>query len=695
MAQESKAVSAPPFRSRSKALPRVLDIVVVGGGMAGVMAALAAKQTGNRVLLVEPSNVLGGQGTVGGVAGFCGDTQHVNNEFADLVTRLSRHGFIAPYNPNEDRRSYELEWCAFFLQEKVVARDIDVLLHARVIGARAEAGVVHRLTLATAGEVLELEPRFVIDASGSCIVPFMTGFPVEHEGANRQLPMSLYFTLWETGAKVSPVLPEGCPRWRHDDEIPMTSLHRFPSGKVEVKMKVVGFDAADGLDRSAAEIFARRQMHSLIFYLQTVGYKGVRLDTHVLSSVSRGIGVREERRIIGEHVLTEAEVRRAAIFPDAVAVNTYHIDFHWPDRMERAGTGITDMLDPHHLPLRMMIPRGARNLLVPGRGASADQTAMSAFRVMAVVAQMGYAAGHAARLCIEGDTDLRGLDVSQLQAAIRAGGQSLDLSDYGDYLRQDLLTDEAVQLLLWPGEPEGAPVLARLGNGRFVAAWVAAGRIWWVERREKQWLAPQTLTIMPPVPIGSLRFHRTAGGRVKLHVSGTDGRAWISVTSDDVLAWSEPELVRNEPAAPVCGSSDGVRLSLVINGPPGRREVWIEQQPADGSQRVVGSALALSADGGADFAVLGDGSVALAFRGPNIDHRDVLTVALSRDKGRTWTSLRAIEAPGGSGCCPAIVATRTGLAVITVVANRLTFWHGSVERILQDPPRAQANGWSA
>jgi hypothetical protein len=130
-------------------------------------------------------------------------------------------------------------------------------------------------------------------------------------------------------------------------------------------------------------------MHGLIYYLQTVGYRGRKLDTHVLASVSRGIGVREERRIVGEHVLTEDEVRRAVIFSDAVAVNTYHIDFHWPDRMERAGTGITDMLDPHHLPLRMMIPRGAKNLLVPGRGASGDQTAMSAFRVMAVVAQMG------------------------------------------------------------------------------------------------------------------------------------------------------------------------------------------------------------------------------------------------------------------------------------------------------------------
>jgi hypothetical protein len=189
-------------------------------------------------------------------------------------------------------------------------------------------------------------------------------------------------------------------------------------------------------------------------------------------------------------VLTEAEARRAAIFPDAVAVNTYHIDFHWPDRMERAGTGITDMLDPHHLPLRMMIPKGARNLLVPGRGASGDQTAMSAYRVMTVAAQMGFAAGHAARQCLERGCDLPAIDVASLQAAIEAGGQSLDLSDYGEYLRCDLCAHEVA------ASDAGSPTeltIAQLRNGCFRVGWqvrgaAGAATAWrCVERREKTW----------------------------------------------------------------------------------------------------------------------------------------------------------------------------------------------------------------
>ena len=568
--------------------PAVLtpDILVIGGGMAGVMAALAAKTPANRVLIVEPSNVLGGQGTAGGVAGFCGDTARVNGEFAALVAQLARHGLIEPYRPNDDRRAYDLEWCAFFLQEMVVQRGIDLLLHARVIAAQAAAGVVGEVTVATAGGAVKLAPRFVIDASGACVVPVLTGFPVVHEGANRQLPMSLYFTLWDTRAPVTPILPEGCPRWAHDNEIPMTSLHRFPSGKVEVKMKVVGFDAADGLGRSAAEVFARRQMHGLIYYLQTVGYRGRKLDTHVLATVSRGIGVREERRIVGEHVLTEEEARRAVIFSDAVAVNTYHIDFHWPDRMERAGTGITDMLDPHHLPLRMMIPRGAKNLLVPGRGASGDQTAMSAFRVMAVVAQMGFAAGHAARQCVEAGGDLTGIDVPRLQTAIEAGGQSLDLSRYGEYLRCDLFSHEPV---LGGGDENTGSLRSQLAlrqtrNGCFVVTWRDSEGGWAAERREKRWSVAEQVN---EIASGSGEATLDEGGKVNVAVVG--GR---------------------------------------------------------------------------------------------------LVARLTGNHGETT---RELAGEADAAVAPAVVATRTGLAIVYAAgAGRLMFWHGSVERIIDGPPTAAA-----
>ncbi len=527
------------------------DVVVIGGGMAGVMAALAAKTPVNRVLIVEPSNVLGGQGTAGGVAGFCGDTVHVNDEFRELIRRLSEHQLVREFTPTEDRRSYDLEWCAFFLQEMVLERGIDVLLHSRVTRATASDGLITRLEVSTVGGLYVLQPKFVVDATGACIVPAMAGFPVQHEGANKQLPMSLYFTMWNIGRKVRPILPPSCAEWTNDDEIPMTTLHCFDTGKVEIKMKVVGFDAADGLSFSQAEMHARRQMMSLIYYLQTRGYRGVRLDQHVLAGVSRHIGVRETRRIIGEHVLTVDDVTHGTVFPDAVAVGTYHLDYHWPDRMQRGDTGITTMVEPHHIPLRAMRPRGARNLLVPGRGASGDQMAMSSFRVMAPVSQMGFAAGKAAQLCAAQGVDLDALSIPELQQAIEQGGQRLDLSVYGEYLRNGLTDHEHVFGNERPFQQCHASTIVHLRNNRFLVAWFAGTAeghpdvgIWAADRFQCRWSAPRRIAKVSDEPHWNPVVYRLADGRVRLHFRVgrrvAEWRSWSCESADEGATWSTP-----------------------------------------------------------------------------------------------------------------------------------------------------------
>lgn len=766
------------------------DVVVVGGGMAGVMAALAAKADGNRVLIVEPSNVLGGQGTTGGVAGFCGDTRNVNTPFEKLIDRLSKYsGLIEPWNPNADRRAYDLEWCAFHLQELVVEGGIDIFLHSRVIAIDSETTsngesasgtgggsgsapgrLITRLVISTAGGLVTCKPRFVIDASGSAIIPVLAGFPVENLGANKQLPMSLYFTLWDTGEKITPILPEVCPHWASDEEIPMTSLHCFPSGKVEVKMKIVGFDAADGRGRSNAEIFARRQMHGLIYYLQTVGYRGNKLDTHVLASVSRGIGVREERRIIGEHVLSEAEVRRSALFLDAVAVGTYHIDFHWPDRMERAGTGITDSLDPYHIPLRMMIPKGACNLLVPGRGASGDQMAMSSFRVMATAAQMGFAAGRTAWQCVQRGVSLREIDIPALQADIGAGGQSLDLSDYGIYLRAERVVREEVFCHPEPGSAPfaacHASTIVELRNGGFLVAWFGGSvegnddvSIWIADRREKAWSPPRCVARANPQPHWNpVLFVSPVDGKIHLYFKTGrkpyDWRTWECISRDEGATWSVPvplgdeaDASTGEPYGPVKNKpivlEDGTWLAPnsveVYNGDetfiwnarvdfsldrgvswehgplieidrdqisgwgviqptlwessPGWVHMFLRSvcgyacysESKDGGRTwssVTASTLP-AADSGLDLAKLDDGTLAMVCNPsvPGCHTRTPLTVFLSFDNGKSWTRRFDLETEPGEYSYPAIIPTRSGMAITyTWKRKKIVFWHGSQEQ---------------
>ena len=651
-------------------LQEKFDLVVVGAGMSGLMAAMAAKSDDNRVLIVEPSNVLGGQGTAGGVAGFCGDSNRVNKLFRELIDRLAEHNFIGDYNPNDDRRAYDLEWCAYFLQEMVLERNIEILLHSRVIDAVEADGEVTELTISTAGGLYNCRPRFVIDASGICVVPHILGYPVVTEGANRHLPMSLYFTLWDTGKPVKPFLPPGLPRWTKFEQTPLMDCHVFESGKVEVKMKVTGFDAADGFGRSQAEIFARQRMVAMIYYLQTRGFRGQVFDRHVLASVSRGIGVREERRIVGEHVLTNEEAHHAAVFDDAIAINTYHIDYHRTDTKHFAREGIFDNVEPYHIPLRALIPIGAKNILVPGRGASAEQLAMSSFRVMAVVQAMGYGAGTAVRQCLEDDTDLQGIDIEKLQSTIETNGQSLDLSYYGDYQRKLLHIREHIFDDDRPFAQCHASTLVQLRNNRILAAWFGGTRegdsdvgIWMAERYQGCWSAPRLMANVKNEPHWNPVLFAAPHGEVYLYFKVGLGthliwRTWFMTSDDGGASWSEPkELAPDEAITPGPSKNkpiileDGTWIAPNSTTIDGRWEVFVDRCTDDGATWSRGEIIALNHD-----ECSGKGAIqpTLWESKPGHVHMLVRTTSGriwrsdSTDSGKSWEPLYETELPNNN-----------------------------------------------
>ena len=147
-------------------ITRPIDTLVLGGGMAGTFAALAAKTPDTTVAIVEPANVLGGQGTAGGVAGFCGDSQRVNAPFARLVETLAQHDLIAEYDPLADRRAYDLELCAFFLQEMVAAAGVEILFHARAL-------TVHNATVGTSPQ-----SRLPVPLTASSSSPAWSSMPL-------------------------------------------------------------------------------------------------------------------------------------------------------------------------------------------------------------------------------------------------------------------------------------------------------------------------------------------------------------------------------------------------------------------------------------------------------------------------------------------------------------------------------------
>ena len=397
------------------------QVAVVGGGIAGVCAAVSAARQGAEVLLVERYNVLGGNATAGGVGGFCGETSGQGEVFDEIIAGLDEVNAIAPYAPYEEReaRTFDHEWLKFVLQELVLAAGVRLLLHATLVAAETHDGRVERLIVGCKGRLAAVEPSIVIDATGDADVANAAGFECFHPGEGAQLPMSQMTFVRDVGERADVPLPASLEPIAGEDDLPMTSVWEEPRGKAGIKIKVEGYDVTDPWSLTAAEVEARRRSVRVIDYLRRE-----RMPERVLDHSTHQIGVREGRRVVGDYVLTEDDLRSGRRFDDDIAVGRFYLDFHDPTNAGRTYAVERTQVPPYGVPLRSLIPRGAANTLVAGRCLSCDQVALSSVRVMTTCAMMGQAAGVAAAWAA-GAGDLSGVDAAALREELQGRGAEL------------------------------------------------------------------------------------------------------------------------------------------------------------------------------------------------------------------------------------------------------------------------------
>ncbi len=426
--------------TRDVPVNQVCDVLVVGGGMSGVCAACAAATAGASAIIVERFGVLGGNGTAGGVHGFCGETMGQGHVFNEIVAGLERFNAIAPYRPARSihlgARRFDHEILALVLQEVCLRHGVVLMLHTRFIDAvRAGAAVSHAIVAGKSG-IEAIRAHMFVDCTGEADVVHAIGCETMRGRSSdgMQLPMSLmFFTRLACWGRSRRAVPKDFFPWQpftSRDDLPMTSFGKCgPLGR-SVKVKVPSFDATSTESMTRAELQGRRKAMQVLEYYQRARHMPWELD-HVASI----IGIREGRRVVGDYILTVDDVRAGKEFDDAIAVGSYPLDAHDPGNDKRTYILPKDQLrvPGYHIPLRSSIPRGMGNLLVAGRNLSADQLAMSSARVMTTCAMMGTAAGIAASLCIK-----KGLTPLQLAtaepAAVRdimaAGGAIFDLTFY-------------------------------------------------------------------------------------------------------------------------------------------------------------------------------------------------------------------------------------------------------------------------
>lgn len=412
-----------------------VDVAVVGGGIAGVCAACAAAQTGANVALIERFAVTGGVLTAGGVANFCGETAGQGRVFDEMIAQLDAFGAVWPYAPYEhrkDKRVFHHEVLAVVMQEMLLKYGVKLLLHTRFVDvAAAASGTIEALLLRGQSGPEALRAKQFIDCTGEGELAHLAGCETMQgrPADGLTLPMSLMYFIRETDEENARCeMPEGWqPPVQSADELPMVSIWPAGPGGKAIKLKVIDHLSTDTESLTAAETGARRRMMQVLDFHQRVEGRQWLLD-----HVSPIIGIREGRRIVGDYVLAEQDLRAGRTFDDGVAVGTFYLDAHSPTTDKRVAQ-ILEFEDrevpPYEIPLRSLIARDAQNLWMAGRDLSADLLAMSSARVSTSCAMMGQAAGIAAAQAADAGICAHDVHAANVRREVVARGANFDLGN--------------------------------------------------------------------------------------------------------------------------------------------------------------------------------------------------------------------------------------------------------------------------
>lgn len=397
------------------------DVAVIGGGIAGVSAACAAARSGAKVILVERFAVTGGNMTSGGVANFCGQLEGQGEVFDEILADLARFGAIAL-----PKTVFDHEILAVVLQELLVRRKVKLLLHTRFVDVRMKNGRITECIICGKSGPEAVRARQFIDCTGDGDVARAAGFKIMkgRERDHLQLPMSMmYFVRHVEPQHARAQLPQG---WfepvRSKEDLPMTSKWPNGPGSDALKIKIPMFDSTDSESLTGAEIRARQRMMEVLDYYQRVEKKPWLLD-----HCSPIIGIREGCRIVGDYILKVKDLRAGRAFDDGVARGTFYLDAHKPDDDKRTYllSKKEREVPPYQIPLRSLIARDGRNLMMAGRCFSADQLALSSARVSTSASMTGQAAGIAAAMSTQKRCDPRQLDPADVRKIVERRGARL------------------------------------------------------------------------------------------------------------------------------------------------------------------------------------------------------------------------------------------------------------------------------
>ena len=387
------------------------DVLVCGGGSAGLVAALASARAGAKTILVERAGFAGGIITAVGLPYFDGIA--IPRDYRILVRGIAlelladmgvcRAGDveIRPHNPII-RNTEQFKLLA---DKKLIAEraNLRTLFHSTVCEVSTAGDRISEVCVANKSGLMRIRPREVIDCTGDADVAAWAGAPTEK---NKPLmPLTMHFRIGNLMRNLE--MKQNCAAQLAEAHAagelqlyygPGLNFAFAPNEAYVHAIRVVA-DATDADDLTRAEMQGRADVWTMFsrWKKSVPGFE----ESYLISS-GPYIGIRETRRLVGEYVLTEADIRAQTKFDDAVATGCWYLDVH-PQQVTvgSANVGHGFQPGPYDIPYRSLQPQKIANLLVAGRCHSASKEAESSTRVTVTAMAMGEAAGTAAALAVE------------------------------------------------------------------------------------------------------------------------------------------------------------------------------------------------------------------------------------------------------------------------------------------------------
>lgn len=430
------------------------DIVVIGGGPAGVGAAFTAAREGKQVIIVEQMNCLGGIATAGLHGHLClystwgGRDRVVGGLGHEICERIQADGYGVYDGAVCD---FEVEYLKFLL-EKMAQEigNIKILYYTQFSDVIVEDGLITHVIIQNKSGRQVIRSSQVVDSSGDADVAARAGVPFEfgRENDDATQPMTLMFQLG--GIDFERVQnfrsKKYVKKYNDENSYKMHKLWKEAQDKGDMEPfqdGIMGWwytptrpdqlginfthihscDCTNTEDLTYATIEGRRQAyHCVAVYRKYVPG----MEDCWMSHSASLIGTRESRRIRGEHILSEEDIVNKQMFEDSIGYGSFFIDIH---NCTGSGMDLEEWVPPedfkYQIPYRCLVPQKINNLLVAGRCVSCTHIALGSLRVMPQCMLMGEAVGAAAAIAIDSCNAPRAIEVPVLQKTLKKHGAIL------------------------------------------------------------------------------------------------------------------------------------------------------------------------------------------------------------------------------------------------------------------------------